>query len=775
MRSYLDLIRISAKVRRKQNRMTLLCIILAVFLVTVIFGMADMEIRSQRIQTIHDNGNWHFVANVDEEEGEIISARPEVKASGMYLAVDGTAGYCLNDERTLVMGMNEKPFLDIFAGTMGMKEGRYPKGEEEAALTCNAARKYNISVGEIISLRSAEGEEFSYKVTGLAESTSKLLTGGVGGVILTVDSFRKMVPENLYVNQYLVQLSPWCNMHKVISQIKEQFHLDDTQTGVYEKLIGLYGQGKSGFIQQLYIAAGILFVLVLAAGVLMIASSMNSNVAQRTEFFGMMRCLGASRKQITKFVRREALRWCRLAVPVGVALGCMVVWGLCAVLRYMSPAYFSELPVFTTSWPSIAAGAAAGLLTVLLSANAPAKRAAKVSPLTAVSGNAGTQKQSKRAAAAGISKVDTALGIHHAWASKKNFFLVSGSFAFSVILFLSFSTAVEFMHHGITPLKPYTADISIAVQNTPIDKGLGEKLKENPAVNRVYGRMIARDIPAVWKGKEKKINLVSYEEYQYGWAEDDLVEGEIQEGETDRVLTVYDPRNPLKNSDTLTLKPDGQEKDVQISGVVNYCPFKRTEDAETIICSEKLFRSLTGAENYTELDLQLVRNAGEEETGEIRQLVGNGYSFTDRKKSNDEANGAYLSFALCVYGFLGVISLITVISIVNCIAMSAASRIRQYGAMRAIGMNSRQLVKMVLAEAITYACAGCIFGCVVGIPVNKVLFNSLITYHWGTQWTLPVKGIITIVLLVLLSSAIAVYGPSRRIKGMSVVETIRAQ
>lgn len=45
MKSYLSLIPISAKVRRWQNRMTILCIVLAVFLVTAVFSMADMAIR----------------------------------------------------------------------------------------------------------------------------------------------------------------------------------------------------------------------------------------------------------------------------------------------------------------------------------------------------------------------------------------------------------------------------------------------------------------------------------------------------------------------------------------------------------------------------------------------------------------------------------------------------------------------------------------------------------------------------------------------------------
>ena len=60
MKSYLDLVPISAKVHRKQNRMSIICIVLAVFLVTAIFGMADMFIRGQILQAQQENGNWHI-------------------------------------------------------------------------------------------------------------------------------------------------------------------------------------------------------------------------------------------------------------------------------------------------------------------------------------------------------------------------------------------------------------------------------------------------------------------------------------------------------------------------------------------------------------------------------------------------------------------------------------------------------------------------------------------------------------------------------------------
>ena len=47
----------------------------------------------------------------------------------------------------------------------------------------------------------------------------------------------------------------------------------------------------------------------------MISSSMNSSVAQRTKFFGMMRCIGMSKQQIIRFVRLEALTGAKRLYP----------------------------------------------------------------------------------------------------------------------------------------------------------------------------------------------------------------------------------------------------------------------------------------------------------------------------------------------------------------------------------------------------------------------------------------------------------------------------
>ena len=82
MKSYLSLIPISAKVRKRQNRMTMLCIIISVLLVTMIFSMADMAIRMEKTRVIKEHGNWHIMLKEpSEQQIEQIAQRTDVMTS----------------------------------------------------------------------------------------------------------------------------------------------------------------------------------------------------------------------------------------------------------------------------------------------------------------------------------------------------------------------------------------------------------------------------------------------------------------------------------------------------------------------------------------------------------------------------------------------------------------------------------------------------------------------------------------------------------------------
>lgn len=784
MKGYLNLVPISAKVHKRQSRMSVICIILAVFLVTAIFGMADMFIRGQVLQAQSESGNWHIgIRDITDEDAAVLSARPDVKTVSAYgvLNFRGDQGYTLSKKDAAIFGCDEAMVKDIFDI---LSEGTFPQGDNQALVSDNAKTALGLKIGDQIAVTNS-GEELSFTVTGFAKSTAQFLSDDSYGVFLPTAEFRAIYPGVVdgsasdYNTMFYVQFASTNRVQNTIRDIKESFSLSDEQVSENTKLLGLLGQSSSAFMMQVYGAAAVLFVLVLCAGILMITSSLNSNVAQRTEFFGLMRCVGATPKQVMRLVRKEALHWCRLAIPAGVLIGTVVVWVLCYVLRSLSPAYFGGMPLFNISVPSILAGICVGLLTVILAARSPAKKASKASPLAAVSGNANDMQPVRKAANTTLFTVDTSLGIHHAKSSKKNFVLMVGSFSLSIILFLSFSVTIDFMKHTLTPLQPWTPDLSIISedQTCSVNSGFIEELNSNPAVEKAYGRMFAYNIPVVIDGETKTVDLITYEENQFDWAKEYLLSGSLETAQNQKntALIVFEAQNTIEVGDTATLNLGNQSADIEIVGMISDCPFNNRAGVGKLICSEETFRALTGESGYTIIDIQLAQGATESDVNGIRKMAGGTYTFSDDRMSNSNTRGTYYCFGLFVYGFLVLIALITIFNVINSIAMSVAARMKQYGAFRAIGLSNRQLVRMVVAEAATYAITGSICGGILGMLCNKFLFDKLIGFHWGDSWSIPIVELAVIIFVVVVAVLLAIRGPVQKIRKMSIVDTISAQ
>lgn len=782
MKSYLDLVSVSAKVHKRQNQMSVFCIVLAVFLVAVIFGMADMAIRSQIMQVYMEEGSWHAAfKGLSDEEARMISARPEVTASSWYgvLNYNGDQGYTLEGKNVVICGSEESWITKMHIGIIA--EGAFPQKDNEVMITKNAKTMLGLDLGDPVTVDGPAGARLQFIISGFSEGSGKTMEEDSYGIFLTTGEFRSLYSTVIngeaadYNSLYYVQFSRHSNIKRVISDIKTQFGLSDQLSSENTKLLGLLGQSGNSFMIQIYGSAAVLFLLVLLAGIMMIASSLNSNVAQRTQFFGMIRCIGATPKQVMRIVQREALGWCRIAIPLGISMGIVVIWILCAMLRYLSPKYFGGMAVFGISLPAILSGICVGIMTVFFAARSPAKRAAAVSPLAAVSGTRNNLSPVHKAVRTPF-KIETSLGIHHAVSGKKNFLLMTGSFSLSIILFLSFSVTVDFMHHSLRPLKPWTPDISIVSPDNScsINSALLDEVRRNPAVKRAYGRMFAYDVPALINGEVRKVDLISYEENQFHWAEDFLLRGsvdEVQQGENSGLI-VFDRQGIVKVGDIVTLQTGNKSATINITGSLSSVPFNTAPGVGTIICSENTFRQLTGQTDYTIIDLQLSKNVSDSDVDEIHRLAGTGVTFSDKRSGNRSVIGSFYSFGIFIYGFMTVIALITIFNIVNSTAMSVSARMKQYGVFRAIGLTNRQLIKMITAEAFTYAVIGSIFGVAIGLLLNRYLYASMVTFHWGEQWKLPFTEMTVIVAIVILSVILAVQGPAKRIRNMSVVDTI---
>lgn len=159
----------------------------------------------------------------------------------------------------------------------------------------------------------------------------------------------------------------------------------------------------------------------------------------------------------------------------------------------------------------------------------------------------------------------------------------------------------------------------------------------------------------------------------------------------------------------------------------------------------------------------------------IRSLLPADCTLADKRLSNEESQSSYYTGAVFIYGFLIIIALMTVFNIFNSMNASVAARTRQYGVMRSIGMGAGQLYRMIAAEAATYAVLGCIAGCVLGLPLNKMMFRFLIADKWGIGWRLPAPSLALIVILCFGSAALAIRRPIRKIGRLSIVDTIKLQ
>lgn len=536
---------------------------------------------------------------------------------------------------------------------------------------------------------------------------------------------------------------------------------------------------KSNMGQTLIPIAILLFILILVAGALMISGSINNSIAQRTKFFGMMRCLGMSKGQIKKFVRLESLNWCKTSIPVVTLIGVVSTWILCGGLRYIVGEEFSNVPVFTISIFGILAGIMVGLASVLIAAKKPAKEASKISPIVALSGNAISNVGNKQLVNNEFFNIEKSLGINHAIENKKNLFLMSASFALSIILFLTFIVFGQFVNY-IMPQSSARADIAIMSKDTSnnIDPNLLDKLEKVEGVKNVYGRRSAFDVNAILESESnlrEKIDIISYDDFDLKSLKKDKAlkrKSNLSKvfGKSHYVLATWDRESDKEIGDKIKINGE----DFEIAGLLKYDPF--TSDGETggkttIITSSETFKQIINEVEYNLVMLQTDENFSDESINEIQKLIENKNIIRDRR--DQKTTGTYMAFMFFVYGFIAIIGLVSLLNSINSISISVSSKIKQYGMMRAVGMDKFQIKRMIKVESATYGFFGSFIGIIVGVLLNKIIFTKLIENHFSyAVWQFPILPVIISIGFILISVIISTYKPIKRINKMSITDNI---
>ncbi len=649
MKSYLSLVSISGKVRKRQNRMTIFCVIISVLLVTTIFSVADMFIRAQSEGLQQKHGNWHIrLENISQDIAEEIAQRPDVAAVGWLetFNTDADKPFYIGEKKAALYGADSIYLAEL---VNALEEGSLPQGNNDVMLSSNARLALDVKIGDHVTVKTPSGDT-DFTVCGFGSDDAEYYQGQtyMAAVYMMRDAYISIMEQNhLPINpSCYIQFQDVSKASGIITEIRQQYDLPEEDISENTAIMGLAGQSSNESMKNIYGIAAILFVIVLLAGVLMISGSMNSNVAQRTKFFGMMRCIGASRQQIIRYVRLD------------------------------------------------------------------------------------------------------------------------------IILFLCISVGLDFAHELFPVTRSWQADTDITltgyVNERVLAQGLSDEISGITGVEHVWGSSYTEHVPAASSRQEiDHVNITSYSEYMLDCAEESLVQGNLSEvyGDSGKAMTVLNKDNPIKVGDIIQVA--GQEIEVVCGISSGLYPGEYS-----IICSQETFARLTGEENYSMIGIQLSRQATDETVKQINSLAESNVIFEDHRQRNQEDANTYLAAKFLLYSFMVIVAMITLFNIVNSISMSVTARIKQYGAMRAVGMDGEQLTRMIAAEAFTYAVSGLIVGSGTGIVLSRFLYVKLVTRYFGSQWSLPVVLIAIIVVFDTVSAAAAVYAPAKRIRNMPITATI---
>ena len=208
-------------------------------------------------------------------------------------------------------------------------------------------------------------------------------------------------------------------------------------------------QLASGLDVQVVAAIAAVLLLILFTGYLIIYNVFQISVTNDIRFYGLLKTIGTTGRQLRRIIRYQALALSLAGIPVGLLLGWLVGAGL-------TPAVIGRLNgvtnVVSVNPVLFAASALFALVTVLLSCRKPGRMAAKVSPVEAVRYTEGskTRRKAGKRAGKGVSLLSMA------WAN------LGRNRGKTVVTVLSLCLAVVLLTMTVTFAKGFDMDKYIA-------------------------------------------------------------------------------------------------------------------------------------------------------------------------------------------------------------------------------------------------------------------------------------------------------------------------
>lgn len=575
------------------------------------------------------------------------------------------------------------------------------------------------------------------------------------------------------------------------------------------------------FNKVLYSFAGILIMLIMFGSVSLIYNAFSISVSERTRQFGILKSVGATKRQMRHSVIYEGMLLGIIGIPVGIGagiLGMFITFKLTG--KFFGMMLVNKIDVvfgLHVTWQALVTAAVICFVTVMISANIPAVRAARKPAIEAIrqTGDVSIRKNKIK-----TSKLTYRLFGFEGMLASKNFKrnrrkyrATVLSLFMSIVLFISASGFCNYLMKGIDVTNATQSyDISYRVTQDILnkagnDKDSIEKLLENVQdvtdVTYIYNvndymvdvdeSLISQKVFDVMDGNVTRwsvgIHFVKDSDYRSYLKQMNLDEN-IYMNTDDPVGVMYDDitiyskkyyRLELFNTDKLNLKAGNGLNTVtlNIGTSVDETPMGIDADGiqyYPIVMYPFSVRDKVIPDEMQQLNYYIKSDNHKVSYDKMCDMLDtqglSSYRAYDYAETVAVSRAMTMVIKVFSMGFIVLISLIALANVFNTISTNVILRRREFAMLKSVGMTKKGFYRMMDYECILYGIKGVALGLPVSLAINLLMARSI---GFGTNIgvLIPWKSVIIAVGSVFLVVFATMIYSMGKIRNDNPVETLK--
>ncbi len=845
------------KLNKKRTIVTIMGIILSVSLLTAVSSLYASAISSLIHYETYEKGDFH-VAFYDVPITDLPIFQNNREIEDIYITQN--IGYArLKDSKN-----ENKPYAFIKAFdsnslshlSIRLKEGRLPKNEQEIAIPTHLKTNGRIEwkVGDEITLqvgkRVDQNQELTQLNSYLDSEEEKIIdtkekkykiVGIIERPASNIESYE--APGYTFIT-YLKQRMPWVDVYaKYTSKgVKNYIPLTSSLLEIdkdlyeksvssdknltkedYDKVLQELEKARYRYTENEYLIAlqtnplknafgieffiVILFVcfIIIFTSVFCIKNSFDISITEKIRQYGMLRSIGATKRQIRKNVFYEATILGMIGIPLGILSGLLASFILVIVCNYYLSASVTLNLYFQFSIFPILFAIALGIVTIYFSALKSARRASKITPIESIRNSADIKIKSQKIKSLKLIHKFFGIGGDISYKNlkrnKKKYRTTVISIVVSVFIFIALSS---FMNLSFLFLKDEMAvkDYNLFLR-TSYDNKKEDEIEKIVHLDEIDNYAIYRffelQVPNVVYHKEwKKINdikekdtslqiaVINREQYQRyvtklgldyqkvkekGILVDTVKFNQTINGKVNKYkMRQYD----YQKGDKIAGKINNGTKNltIDIGAISRDLPFGLKEKEGTIVIlvvNEDYFHHYTDSGDitiyYRSKQVDKLQKDIEEE------LKNNEYYIDNIEESARIMRNLFTLIGIFLYGFIIVISLIGITNIFNTITTNMELRRQEFAMLKSIGMTKYEFQRMIRLESIFMGIKSLLFGLPIGILLSYFIHTKLA--REGECFHFPYVAVFISIIAVFLLITLIMNYLIHKINKQNTIDTIR--